>query len=80
MRGVRIAFLREVSNPPGTRKVLVEMAQQRVNPNGRPGIDRTGILIRPPPFAETYPARSDTQRGDAVAPQVRAFLFVAAPE
>jgi len=29
MRGARIAFLREVSNPAETRKVLVEMAQQR---------------------------------------------------
>jgi putative heme iron utilization protein len=28
MRGVRIAFLREVSNPSETRKVLVEMVQQ----------------------------------------------------
>jgi len=28
MRGARIAFLREVSNPAETRKVLVEMAQQ----------------------------------------------------
>jgi heme iron utilization protein len=28
MRGARIAFLREVSNPPETRKVLVEMVQQ----------------------------------------------------
>ncbi len=28
MRGARIAFLREVSNPAQTRKVLVEMAQQ----------------------------------------------------
>ena len=27
MRGVRIAFLREVSNPTETRKALVEMAQ-----------------------------------------------------
>jgi len=28
IRGARIAFLREVSNPAGTRKVLVEMVQQ----------------------------------------------------
>ena len=28
MRGARIAFLREVSNPAETRKVLVEMVQQ----------------------------------------------------
>lgn len=28
MRGARIAFLREVSNPVETRKVLVEMVQQ----------------------------------------------------
>jgi heme iron utilization protein len=28
MRGTRIAFLREVSNPAETRKVLVEMVQQ----------------------------------------------------
>ncbi len=28
LRGVRIAFLREVSNPAETRKVLVEMVQQ----------------------------------------------------
>jgi Protein of unknown function (DUF2470) len=28
MRGARIAFLREVSNPAETRKVLVEMAQK----------------------------------------------------
>jgi putative heme iron utilization protein len=28
VRGARIAFLREVSNPPETRKVLVEMVQQ----------------------------------------------------
>jgi len=28
MRGARIAFLREVSNPIETRKVLVEMVQQ----------------------------------------------------
>jgi heme iron utilization protein len=28
MRGARIAFLREVSNPGETRKVLVEMVQQ----------------------------------------------------
>jgi len=28
MRGARLAFLREVSNPPETRKVLVEMVQQ----------------------------------------------------
>ena len=29
----------------------------------------------------TYPAGSDTKRGDAVAPQVRGFFFfVAAPE
>ena len=28
VRGVRIAFLREVSNPAETRKVLVEMVQQ----------------------------------------------------
>jgi heme iron utilization protein len=32
MRGVRIAFLREVSNPAETRKVLVEMAQQARQP------------------------------------------------
>jgi len=28
LRGARIAFLREVSNPAETRKVLVEMVQQ----------------------------------------------------
>jgi hypothetical protein len=28
MRGARTAFLREVSNPAETRKVLVEMVQQ----------------------------------------------------
>ena len=28
MRGARIAFLREVTNPAETRKVLVEMVQQ----------------------------------------------------
>jgi len=28
MRGARIAFLREVSNPDETRKVLVEMVHQ----------------------------------------------------
>jgi len=28
VRGARIAFLREVSNPAETRKVLVEMVQQ----------------------------------------------------
>ena len=28
MRGLRIGFLREVSNPAETRKVLVEMVQQ----------------------------------------------------
>ena len=28
MRGARIAFLREVSNPAETRKVLVEMVQR----------------------------------------------------
>jgi len=28
MRGIRIAFLREVSNAAETRKVLVEMVQQ----------------------------------------------------
>jgi putative heme iron utilization protein len=28
MRGARVAFLREVSNPAETRKVLVEMVQQ----------------------------------------------------
>jgi hypothetical protein len=28
MRGARIAFLREVSSPAETRKVLVEMVQQ----------------------------------------------------
>jgi putative heme iron utilization protein len=28
MRGARIAFLREVSNPAETRKALVEMVQQ----------------------------------------------------
>jgi putative heme iron utilization protein len=28
MRGARIAFLREVSNPAETRKVLMEMVQQ----------------------------------------------------
>jgi hypothetical protein len=28
MRGARVAFLREVSNPAETREVLVEMVQQ----------------------------------------------------
>jgi len=28
MKGARIAFLREISNPGETRKVLVEMVQQ----------------------------------------------------
>jgi hypothetical protein len=28
MRGARIAFLQEVSNPAETRKVLIEMVQQ----------------------------------------------------
>jgi hypothetical protein len=28
MKGARIAFLREVSTPAGTRKILVEMVQQ----------------------------------------------------
>jgi putative heme iron utilization protein len=28
IRGIRIGFLREVSNPAATRKVLVEMVQQ----------------------------------------------------
>ena len=32
MRGARIAFLREVSNPAETRKVLVEMVQQARSP------------------------------------------------
>lgn len=32
MRGARIAFLREVSNPTETRKVLVEMVQQARSP------------------------------------------------
>jgi putative heme iron utilization protein len=34
LRGVRIAFLREVSNPAETRKVLVEMVQQARSPAG----------------------------------------------
>jgi heme iron utilization protein len=34
VRGDRIAFLREVSNPAETRKVLVEMVQQARLPNG----------------------------------------------
>jgi len=35
MRGARIAFLREVSTPPETRKVLMELVQQaRSKPNG----------------------------------------------
>jgi hypothetical protein len=33
MRGTRIAFLREVSNPDETRKVLVEMVQHARKPN-----------------------------------------------
>jgi putative heme iron utilization protein len=32
LRGVRIAFLREVNNPAETRKVLVEMVQQGRSP------------------------------------------------
>ena len=32
MRGARIAFLREVSNPAKTRKALVEMVQQARQP------------------------------------------------
>jgi heme iron utilization protein len=35
MRGARIAFLRQVSNPAETRKVLVEMVQQARRPNER---------------------------------------------
>ncbi len=34
MRGVRIAFLREVSNPAEARKVLVEMVQQARSSSG----------------------------------------------
>jgi heme iron utilization protein len=32
MRGARIAFLRELSKPADTRKVLVEMVQQARSP------------------------------------------------
>jgi putative heme iron utilization protein len=37
VRGGRIAFVREVSNPAETRKVLVEMVQQARQPDSTPG-------------------------------------------
>jgi len=83
MRGTRIAFLQEVSNPAGTRKVLVEdgsagasTVSKRVFSRDRSDRDSIPLLL----VARTYPVGSDPQRGDAVAPQVRAFLFVAARE
>jgi hypothetical protein len=81
IRGTRIAFLREVSNPAETRKVRdgaagASTVSERVFYRDRSDRGSIPLLL----VARTYPAGSDTQRGDAVAPQGRAFLFVAGPD
>src|SRR5260370_9086759 len=73
MRGARIAFLREVSNPAETRKVLVEMVQQarqRCASVDFPPIDRTGIQSPTLLVARPYPAGAEPHPGDA-APALR---------
>jgi hypothetical protein len=63
IRGTRIAFLREVSNPAETREVLVEMMQQACQ--GKPACLRGGSYPKRALWVENELSLGTTQSGSS---------------